>query len=293
MDTVAIFTLEQGRKLWEDYNARQKLQPDAGTFTPEQAHQLWQDYQTRQQLQPHISQNFPQRREINEVSPHRAFVKNTETEEIPAYACMQVTGVEDVAGRTTITVSKPTTLDGQYLFNSQFAIPAESATTSGVGWAYRYGLVVMLGDTPTTPGESYQPIVASWEVEAGGSGFVVYGRHNANDRALIGRITSSGGSGEYFWFTVDSLVCPGDDPYAFPDGGLIVTVTYSSDGGTPVGAETDGTYHVYDYIGILEYSVDTKDNIAGSKGRCSYGAAVGSSAFQWILDSINSNPSCA
>ena len=169
---------------------------EIGVFTPEQARLLWQDYQTRRQLQPHVSKNFPQRREVQDVSPHRAFIKNTTAEVIPAYACVRILGTEIVGGRTTITVEKPTDTEGQFLFNSQFEIKVESDTEAGVGWAYRYGVVVMLGDPPTTAGESYQPIVGSWEVESGGGPFVVFGDHNVDPRGLIGRINASGGSTE-------------------------------------------------------------------------------------------------
>ena len=109
---------------------------------------------------------------------------------------------------------------------------------------------------------------------------------------FIPLVSSAGGGGDYFWFTVVDLVCPGDDPYTFPDGGLIVSATYSSTGEAPVD-DIGGVYHVIDYLGILDYSLDAVDNIVGSKGRASRGAAIGSSDFQWILDSIKVNPICS
>jgi hypothetical protein len=36
---------------------------DIGVFTPEQARTLWQDYQSRKQLTPQLTQNYPQRRQ--------------------------------------------------------------------------------------------------------------------------------------------------------------------------------------------------------------------------------------
>lgn len=161
---------------------------DIGTFTPEQARTLWQDYQRRQQLTPQIQANYPQRRPIDEVSPHRVFVKNASGEVIPAYGCLKITGTENVGGRTALTVDKPSTTSGDFIFNSQFAI-----AVGGVGWAYRFGVVVMLGDEPTTSGDTYQPIVDSWEIEEGDGPFVVFGRHIANDRALLGRFVGRGG----------------------------------------------------------------------------------------------------
>ena len=47
---------------------------DIGVFTPEQARSLWQDYQRRQQLTPQTSQNYPQRRPIVESYRHRPAV---------------------------------------------------------------------------------------------------------------------------------------------------------------------------------------------------------------------------
>ena len=47
---------------------------DIGVFTPEQARTLWQDYQRRQQLDPQISQNYLQRRPIVESYRHRPAV---------------------------------------------------------------------------------------------------------------------------------------------------------------------------------------------------------------------------
>jgi len=55
-----------------------------GVFTQEQARQLWQDYQSRQQSQSHAQANYPQRRPIDEVSPHRVFVQNNSGETCPA-----------------------------------------------------------------------------------------------------------------------------------------------------------------------------------------------------------------
>ena len=47
---------------------------DIGVFTPEQARTLWQDYQRRRQLDPQISQNYLQRKPIVESYRHRPAV---------------------------------------------------------------------------------------------------------------------------------------------------------------------------------------------------------------------------
>lgn len=51
---------------------------DIGVFTPEQARSLWQDYQRRQQVTPRISQNYPQPRPIVESYRHRPAVIGSE-----------------------------------------------------------------------------------------------------------------------------------------------------------------------------------------------------------------------
>ena len=163
---------------------------EIGVFSPEQARLLWQDYLTRRQVQPQTLANYPQRRQIDEPSPHRVFVRNDAYEECPAYGCMQITGVAEVGGQTVVTIDKPSSTDGEFLFNCQYAIPA-----GGNGWAYRYGVVIAIGEPPATANTVYQPIIDSWEIGEGGSLFVVFGEHNVVDRGLIGRFAVSGGGG--------------------------------------------------------------------------------------------------
>jgi hypothetical protein len=187
-------------------------QNEIAAFTPEQARLLWQDYQERKQLQPQLQQNFPRRRPIDEPSPHRVFVRNDTEETIPPFACMQVTGTDEAAGRTVVTVVKPTITDGEYLINSQFEIKATSETESGVGWAYRFGVVVFLGDPPTEPTQ-YVPVVGSWEIEEGDGPFIVYGPHSVVEGALIGRFASKGGDGGVIEYTIISLTTKEAGPY--------------------------------------------------------------------------------
>ena len=149
-----------------------------GVFTPEQARQLWQDYlqRKRETARSKTAQAY-------DVSPHRVMVKNTSGEKVPAFGCMQITGVENVGERTYLTIDRPTDQIGDYLINSQYEIdPAK------YGWAYRHGVVIMLGDEPDRSGWTYRPIVDSWELEPGPGPFVAYGREITTDRALIGRI---------------------------------------------------------------------------------------------------------
>ena len=166
-----------------------------GVFTPEQARELWQFYQSQKQLPAQLTKSFPQRRPIDEVSPHRVFVKNTEAETIPPFACLRVIGVEVVGGRTALKVEKPTLTSGEFVFNGPYAIEAAAGDVLGVGWAFRYGIVVMLGDPPSEPNVSYQPIVGSWEIEEGGGPFTIFGDYKitpeSTTAAVIGRFANS------------------------------------------------------------------------------------------------------
>jgi hypothetical protein len=102
-----------------------------------------------------------------------------------------------VGDRTVIEVEKPSSTDGEFLFNCEYAIPVEDSEAdppqSGVGWAYRYGIVRALGPEPDEAGELYGPVVDSWEIEPGGTLFNVFGRDDRNENGLIGRFAGGGG----------------------------------------------------------------------------------------------------
>jgi len=199
---------------------------EVGTLTPEQCRLLWQWYQTSTQLQPQLTKNYPQRRIIDEPSPHRIFVRNDSGEEVPAFGCMEVFGTDTVAGRVVLTVRKPTSngCPDKYLFNSQYKIPP-----SENGWGFAWGVVRMLGAFTESNDycnlcARYNPSPGSWAiVESGGpygdGPFVVYGNDDTTPGTVVGRIdarpqhlarhikvTKSGGS----WI-IDSYY-DGEDP---------------------------------------------------------------------------------
>jgi hypothetical protein len=288
-----------------------------GVFSPEQARTLWQDYLSRQQLQSQLTRNYPQRRPIDEPSPHRAFVKNTTEETIPPFACMRITGVEVVGQRTAITVEKPTSTDGEFLFNGPYpieapagAVPATEAgefipAKMGVGWAYRYGVVVMLGQPPSEPNVSYLPIVDSWEIEEGAGPFTVFGEYEitpeSTTAALIGRIGGgSGGGSQWIEFTVVDVYCEGD--YDNEEGEFYITATvdWYSDSCTkaPFGYdEYTGTVKIFDKC-ILQYY--TPDQLMGGSGHTvKSGLASLMRPFRkaactprWICQSVCGEPVC-
>lgn len=269
------------------------MEASAAWFTPEQGRELWQDYLRRKQLPAQQTQNFPQRRLIDEPSPHRVFVYNTTGETIPAYACMRVVGTRDINNITAVDVEKPTSTEGAFLFNSQFPIAVPSATESGVGWAYRFGNVVMLGDPPSQPSVQYSPIVGSWLIEEGSGPFVVYGTHRADPyEGLLGTFGTGSGGGHTIWFTIESVLCPETD--YVDETTLVVTAEWYNQSctGTPPGATYEGTYEVYDICNYLDGLTPT--DLVGTRGRATYHYPLtGYCEPRWLIDDLCAQPECA
>ena len=262
-----------------------------GVFTPEQARLLWQEYLSRQQLQSQLTKNYPQRRPLDEPSPHRVFVKNTSGEAIPAFACMQITGTAVYGERTVVNVTKPTTTDGVYLFNSPYEIAIDAA-----GWAYRFGVVVMLGDPPSEVGALYAANPGAWTVVEGSGPFVVYGDYEITPEstvaAVIGTFSSGGsGGGHTIWFTITDVLCPDTDYVS--ETTLVVTATWYNQSctGTPPGANYEGTYNVYDLCSYLNGLTPT--DLMGGTGRATYHYPLtGTCTPKWIIDDLCPQPSC-
>jgi hypothetical protein len=146
---------------------------EIGALPPESLRMLWMDYLERKQQAPQIQQNFPQRRIVDEPSPHRVFIRNDSGETMPAFGCGQVTGTADVGGVTCVTIEKPADACGEYVFNSEFEI-ADGAN----GWAYRFGIVPMLGTGTLSQCGRYAPVADSWSIANGPGPFVVYGQYD-------------------------------------------------------------------------------------------------------------------
>ncbi len=98
------------------------------------------------------------------------YVKNTSDEEIPAYACMQSTGVvvdEADPDLTLIRVDKPVDADGNagmYLFNGSSPIPIDQG-----GIAYAGPIVRALTDgSAITHGAAWGPVEGKWAITNGG-----------------------------------------------------------------------------------------------------------------------------
>lgn len=103
---------------------------------------------------------------------------------------MQITGTAVYGERTVVNVTKPTTTDGVYLVNSPYEIAIDAA-----GWAYRFGVVVMLGDPPSEVGALYEANPGAWTVVEGSGPFVVYGDYEITPESTVAAVIGTFSSG--------------------------------------------------------------------------------------------------
>lgn len=132
----------------------------------------------------------------NQFIPPQApiYIRNDTGEEIPPFACLQVTGTVDSGGQNYVTVDKPVDTTGEagwYLFNGIAPI-----ATGDYGIGHDGPLVRMLTDGSTvTCGDSWQPQVDSFEVAPGGSIFSAVGEDDIETDVMRGFIVAAGGGG--------------------------------------------------------------------------------------------------
>lgn len=105
---------------------------------------------------------------------------NDSGEEIPPYACMQVTGVEDRDGINYMTVDKPQSGGtGPYLFNGPYEIEIDGDGTAQSGPVIR-GLVDAGTGVDYTVGNTARATESEWYLTQGGN-FVVCGIDEIDD----------------------------------------------------------------------------------------------------------------
>lgn len=159
----------------------------------------------------------------DDPGPYPVFVKNVSGEAIPPFACMQVDGTEDVDEITYVKVDKPSSTDGQYLFNGESEIEED-----GFGMSFPWGVVKMLTDGTITAGGIYSPTVDAWTIEvAAGGPFVVYGADNTGDDVARGRFLGGGGGSRLVRFAMT-----GDW------SGNVADADFQEMDGTAIGADT-------------------------------------------------------
>lgn len=107
------------------------------------------------------------------------YFKNNTGEEIPPYACLQVTGTDDlksVGGTNYLLVSKPADASGEagaFIFNSHTPVEIDGR---GIGQGGRVNVRATYTTGTPAAGQKWQPIVGSFDVEQSDSGiFVAHG----------------------------------------------------------------------------------------------------------------------
>ncbi len=210
---------------------------------------------------------------------------------------MRVTGVDIVGGQTVVKVEKPTELTGEFLFNCQFEIPVAGGSSAGVGWAYRYGVVIMQGNgtPPTAANVEYSPIVGSWEIAEGAGPFIVFGEHNVGTDTLIGRFSGSGAGTHEVWATIESVEC---DEYTQQIEYVLATpIRYTGGRSTTSIPEIDsyGMIRVESVCSDIFTAHYTSDDLPGKTLRATYmwDLEAEEPVQKWYVDGVCGGPECA
>ena len=157
------------------------------------------------------------------------FVRNDTGEEIPPYACLQVTGAVEHNNQNWLTVKKPadTTGDaGWFVFNGLNPIGTSDSEKYGV--AYDGPMVRMLTDgSAVNAGDKWRPTVGAFTIEPGDGPFIAAGEDDIKPDVMKGFIAASGGGGGgTIEYTIDSVRVATSGGADAPYTGLnIATVT--------------------------------------------------------------------
>jgi len=137
----------------------------------------------------------------NRIVETPIYFRNDSGEEVPRYACMQVTGTVESGGQNYLLIDKPADTDassGDYIFNGHFAVAADKFGTSQSS-----RLVRAIKKTGTsTAGDKWNPVIGDWTIEQDDSGRFVMAGDNAElvtdaVRVFIGDGAGGGASIEY------------------------------------------------------------------------------------------------
>jgi hypothetical protein len=115
---------------------------------------------------------FPASQKLFEnFSEAQIAIKNTLTETIPQYACMEIDGAIDEDGQNYVKVKKPTTTGTLFLFNGHSAIESKGYGITQKGPVFR-----VKKDTGTvTKGDRWGPTAGQWYLTKGAGQFVAVG----------------------------------------------------------------------------------------------------------------------
>lgn len=160
---------------------------EINTFSPETQRYILEQVRLVPQLLAKISML---ERTLANSTPF--LVHNDSGEEIPAYACMQVTGTEEIGNQNYLVVNKPADDTGEagwFVFNGPRAIAADEEGVIQKGPVYRG---FKNSGTPAA-GEIWGPTSGQWYLSTDGSLFRVFGADDVADDVF--RVASNVGSG--------------------------------------------------------------------------------------------------
>lgn len=250
---------------------------DIGAYTPDDAKYI-KDAVTWLR-QSGFDLQATNRRRANSIDAAIHLVKNISGEDIPPYACMQVTGTERLNNRTYHLVEKPKDINGDngwYLFNTHETIADEKLGNGLDGPLVR----ARSEDTTFDAGDNFQPIVDSWYIEkVGGSApFIGAGVDRIKDYEDVIKVFIQGGGGgcELMVFTVDDVYgtetassdhC--DDQLNDAKDKYLASCVRACCGGKPSGADEDGKYLIHDLFDMFQGGIGgarEQSDIIGRQG---------------------------
>lgn len=132
---------------------------EIGVFTPRDAARVWQATLAMERTSPFRSGEF-----IDTSEPIQ--FRNDSGETIPPYACVQITGTVETAGRNIFTADKPlntsTALVDQFVFNNEYEVPNGELGTSQSGHVKRG-----IKSSALTLGARIGPLDNNWKLGKG------------------------------------------------------------------------------------------------------------------------------
>ena len=152
----------------------------------------------------------PDRRRFEPASDGPIYVTNDSGETIPPYACMQVTGTEEIGPQNYLVVDKPADATGDagtFIFNGPKEIIDDDE-----GVAQRGPIIRAFKDSGTvTAGEGWAPVSGQWYVEQTDSGaFIACGDDDVEDDVLKLDVSGGGGGGDkHYLFTLTATMASG------------------------------------------------------------------------------------
>lgn len=221
-------------------------------FTPEDARMV---LETVQQIR--ASGILSMAKKAKAVPPANGiYFTNVAGEEIPAWACMQITGTDEIGGQNFLQADKPADNDGTagwFVFNGPYAVADGEEGYAQVGPVFRG----YKNAGTVTGGDKWQPVSGQWYIEQDNAGiFICAGADDIDEDVLKvfmpSGTGSSGGSQSFF-------ITPGGGiPAATESSGV-----YTPGSATCDQAEWDGTDIEDNTVNATVYNISDQA-IAGS-----------------------------